>query len=213
MAQSSQSSPNESVSSCGRRNFLKQSVVSLGVTVQEYVKHRDAEAKKGEKPDHVRTDWLRPPGALDEAHFLESCTGCGECVVACPHGSIRVFKENETPVVYPDEKPCYLCDAFPCIAACEPEALQPVGTVNAVAMGIAVVSQRLCTSGQGCNACVAQCPTRAIDMDFASMSIRVDGNLCVGCGICEYTCKTVNDQVAITVSRERSGILPEAKHA
>ncbi len=208
MAQSPQGSPNESVPSCGRRNFLKQSMVSLGVTVQEYVRHRDAEAKKNEEPERIRSDWLRPPGALDEVHFLESCTGCGDCVVACPHGSIRVLKENETPVIYPDEKPCYLCNDFPCIAACEPEALQPVGAVNAVAMGIAVVSQRLCTAGQGCNACLAQCPTRAIDMDFVSMSIHVDGDRCVGCGMCEYTCKTVNDRIAIAVSPERAGILP-----
>ncbi len=183
-------------------------MVSLGVTVHEYVKHRDAEVKKDEQPERIRTDWLRPPGALDEAHFLEHCTGCGDCVAACPYGSIRVLKENETPVIYPDEKPCYLCDDFPCIAACEPEALQPVGAVNAVAMGIAVVSQRFCTSDQGCNACVAQCPTHAIDMDFVSMSIRVDGDMCVGCGMCEHTCKTVNDQIAITVSPSRIGTLP-----
>ena len=191
---------------------MKQSVVSLGVTVHEYVKHRDEKDGKEEKPETRRTDWLRPPGALEEPQFLESCTGCGDCVEACPHESISVLEENhvsdvpyrqETPVIYPDEQPCYLCEDFPCIAACEPEALRPVGTFKEVDMGIAVVSQRICTAGQGCNACVAQCPTRAIAMDFASLAIRVDGDLCVGCGICEHTCKTVNDHVAIHVSPAR----------
>ncbi len=208
MARSSQGPPNESAPSHGRRSFLKQSMVSLGVTVQEYVRHRDAETKNDEAPERIRTDWLRPPGAPEEARFLERCTGCGDCVAACPHGSIGVLKDNKTPIIFPDEKPCYLCGDFPCIAACEPEALQPVETVNAVAMGLAIVSHRLCTSGQGCNACVTQCPTRAIGMDFALMSIRVDGDLCVGCGLCEYTCTTVNDQTAIAVSPARTGTWP-----
>lgn len=217
MAQSPPGSSKNPEPSYGRRNFLKQSVVSLGVTVHEYVKHRDAEDGKEQQPEKGRTDWLRPPGALEEAQFLESCTGCGECVDACPHESIRVLEEphgpdvpgrRETPVIYPDEQPCYLCDDFPCIAACEPEALRPVAAVKEVNMGIAVVSQRICTAGQGCNACVGPCPTRAIVMDFASLSIRVDGDLCVGCGMCEHICKTVNDHIAIKVVSPRLGALP-----
>ncbi len=190
--------------------------MSLGVTVQEYVKHRDAQDSGEETPQKRRTDWLRPPGALEEAQFLETCTGCGDCLDACPHESIRVLEEapaseavarKETPVIYPDEQPCYLCEDFPCIAACEPEALRPVGSRKAVNMGIAVVSQRICTAGQGCHACVSQCPTRALAMDFASLAIRVEEALCVGCGICEHICKTVNDHVAIKVAPARWGPL------
>ena len=208
MAQSPTESSKKPDPSCGRRNFLKQSVVSLGVTVHEYVKHRDAQDSREATPEKRRTDWLRPPGALEEALFLESCTGCGECVEACPHESIRVCEDDlvsgglsrrATPVIYPDEQPCYLCEDFPCIAACEPEALRPAGSLNAVNMGTAVVSQRICTAGQGCNACVGQCPTRAISMDFVSLSIRVERDLCVGCGMCEHVCKTVNDHIAIKV--------------
>ncbi len=212
MAQSPPGSSQKSEPSYGRRNFLKQSVVSLGVTVHEYVKHRDAKDRHAVKPAKQRTDWLRPPGALEEAQFLENCTGCGECIEACPHESLRVFEDHhdsdvlsrrKTPVIYPDEQPCYLCEDFPCIAACEPEALQPVGTLNAVNMGTAVVSQRICTAGQGCNACVGQCPTRALSMDFASLSIRVERDLCVGCGMCEHVCRSVNDHIAIQVAPAR----------
>jgi len=40
----------------GRRNFLKQSAVSLGMTVHEFIKHRDAKSSQEEKSDPVRTD-------------------------------------------------------------------------------------------------------------------------------------------------------------
>ena len=44
----------------GRRNFLRHSVVSLGATVQEFVKHRDAptidETEKPKVPE--KKGWL-----------------------------------------------------------------------------------------------------------------------------------------------------------
>ncbi|HHC7130259.1 TPA: 4Fe-4S binding protein, partial [Vibrio parahaemolyticus] len=32
----------------------------------------------------------RPPTALDEKHFVQSCTGCGICVSACPNHIITI---------------------------------------------------------------------------------------------------------------------------
>lgn len=203
MSQSHQGSPKKSDPSYGRRNFLKQSFVSLGVTVQEYVKNRDAVTEKKEKAQPIRSDWLRPPGAVKEPIFLERCTSCGDCVAACPYGSIQVHEYDESPVIFPDSTPCYLCEDFPCIIACETEALVPVGKQSDVEMGIAVVAHGICTSSQGCNACVSQCPTEAIGMDFSSFRIKVDENQCVGCGICEHICKTVNDQIAMKVKPAR----------
>ena len=54
----------------GRRRFFKESVLSFARTAHEFVKHRDAAPEA--KPMEVhRTDWLRPPGAVEEALFLE----------------------------------------------------------------------------------------------------------------------------------------------
>ncbi len=185
----------------GRRNFIRQSVVSIGVTVQEFVKSQNQEPSSTstvDAPTH-KLGWIRPPGAVEEELFLERCTQCEDCVDACPHDAIQVLTQDQTPGIFPSEAPCQLCEDFPCIEACETDALVPLESVNQVRMGLAVVSPNRCTAGNGCNACVSKCPMEAIAMDFGSFRIKVDEGLCVGCGICQYICRTVNDREAIRV--------------
>jgi len=187
----------------GRRHFLKDSVLSVAKTAQEFLKHRDAPSEKEKAQPTFRTDWLRPPGAVAEALFVERCTLCGDCLKACPYESIKPEPKSGSPVIFPDETACYLCEDFPCIASCETEALLPVAGREAVSMGVAVVSHRICTAGQGCHACVSQCPTGALAMDFEAFRLVVLEDRCVGCGLCEQTCKTVNDKIAIKVTPAR----------
>ena len=181
----------------GRRDFFKDSVLSVAKAAKEYAAHVDAASAKPAAP--VRTDWLRPPGAVGEALFLERCTKCNDCVKACPHDSI-VLHSDGTPVIFPDEVPCYLCDDTPCIGACATEALLPVAATEDVRMGVAVVNHRLCTAGQGCHACVSKCPTDALAMDFNDQRLVVTGERCVGCGVCEHICRTVNDHIAVRIT-------------
>ncbi|GJL56830.1 MAG: hypothetical protein NPIRA02_39620 [Nitrospirales bacterium] len=200
MSESSQEQQSSDGVSLGRRNFIRQSVVSLGVTVQEYIKHSDAPAEVPEAPPVTeRTDWLRPPGAVGETDFLERCTKCGDCVEACPFDAIRNHRIDQTPVILAEEQPCQLCEDFPCIEACETEALLPVLEVSDVEMGIAKLSHQECTAAHGCNACVSKCPQQAIDMNFAAFQISILDDRCVGCGLCQQICKAVNDRVAIRV--------------
>ena len=192
--------------SYGRRDFLKDSVLSTVKAAHELVKHSDG--LPAAPPPPARGDWLRPPGAVGEPLFLERCTKCNDCVTACPPGAIIAHPENGTPVLFADQSPCLLCEDFPCITACRTDALLPVGGIDQVRMGIATVSQRLCTAGQGCHACVSKCPTDALVMDVASLCLSVMKDACVGCGMCEMVCKTVNDHVAIRVvpSRQLVGL-------
>jgi ferredoxin-type protein NapG len=186
--------------SLGRRTFLRHSAISIGATVHEFVKHRDAPSPiKKAQPVSEKTGWLRPPGAVKEELFLERCTGCADCVEACPHDAIQALPSNNTPVIYPGESPCKLCEDLPCIGACETDALLPVAGRFQVNMGVAKVWSKMCTAGNGCNACVSKCPMEALSMDFGLYDIRVDEALCVGCGVCQYICGTVNDRAAIRI--------------
>lgn len=186
----------------GRRDFLKDSVVSVAKAAHEFSKHKET-APTQPAPPPARTDWLRPPGAVDESLFMERCTQCGDCGKACPYGSITFHPQNGTPVIFADQMPCYLCEDVPCIAACATEALLPVEGRGQIRMGLAVVSHRLCTAEQGCHACVSKCPTEALSMDFDRQRLMVTDERCVGCGMCEQVCQTVNDRVAIRVTPYR----------
>ena len=181
----------------GRRDFLKDSVLSVAKAAKEFSTHSDAISEK--PAPALRTDWLRPPGAVEEPLFLERCTKCNDCVKACPHGSIVFHQQDGTPVLFPDQVPCYLCDDLPCIAACATDALLPA-VPEEIRMGMAVVNHRLCTAGQGCHACVSKCPTDALSMDFDAQRLVVTAERCVGCGMCEHICRTVNDHIAIRVT-------------
>jgi ferredoxin-type protein NapG len=112
--------------------------------------------------------------------------------------------QDGTPVLFPDQVPCYLCDDVPCIAVCATEALLPVAGTQDIRMGLAVVNHRLCTAGQGCHACVSKCPTNALAMDFNVQHLVVAAERCVGCGMCEQICRTVNDHIAIKIHPSRS---------
>ncbi|NGZ11188.1 MAG: 4Fe-4S ferredoxin [Nitrospira sp. LK70] len=188
--------------SYGRRDFLKDSVISTVKAAREFVKHADGLPAEPVSPP-TRIDWLRPPGAVGEQLFLERCTKCNDCVTACPPGAIVAHPQDGSPVLFADQSPCLLCEDLPCIAACGTDALVSVMGVNQVHMGIAAISQRFCTAGQGCHACVSKCPTDALVMDVGSLHLSVVTESCVGCGMCEMICKTVNDHVAIRVIPSR----------
>ena len=181
---------------------MKDSVVSVAKAAREFAVHKDAPREQPAPP--VRSDWLRPPGAVDESLFLERCTRCSDCIKACPPGAIVSDVSNGTPVIFANQVACELCEDFPCIAACATDALLPVVDCFEVRMGVATVSHRVCTAGQGCHACVSKCPVEALSMDFDALRLVVAQERCVGCGMCEQICKTVNDRIAIKVTPARN---------
>ena len=72
-------------------------------------------------PSRVRQ---RPPGAVDEQAFVQQCTGCDACMIACPVNAIMIEDlEARLPVIFPEEAACVHCSGYPCIAACPAAAL------------------------------------------------------------------------------------------
>src|SRR5262245_16370938 len=96
---------------------------------------------------------LRPPGALPEATFLETCDRSGRCVAACPVQAIQLLRSAEreldgTPFLVPSQKACVVCDDLSCMKACPSGALEFVPKEQ-IAIGLAVVDLQRCRRSFG----------------------------------------------------------------
>ncbi len=192
----------------GRREFFKEAFLQIGNTVSEVVKYKVESLSKNFKPDTTPETrrHIRPPGAVSEEKFLALCTKCDECIKVCPHESIRKLNKDfdiadGTPIIVPEETPCYLCEDYACIKACKDGALVEVEDKIEVSMGKAYINESNCMAygAQFCEQCVRNCPIPgAIYLEDNKPVIREEK--CVGCGICENVCNTVNQPIAIRVS-------------
>ncbi len=77
----------------------------------------------------VRTNILRPPGAVPEEIFPAKCIRCGRCVEVCPYEAIvpRDIRNGiyaGTPLIDVTKIPCYLC--MKCVEVC------PTGTLSRI---------------------------------------------------------------------------------
>ena len=140
---------------------------------------------------------LRPPGALPEDAFLETCKRCGHCMAACPADAIRPVRGSDerlrgTPWIDPEAQPCVVCDGLECMQVCPSGALQRL-LLDDVQMGLAVVNKETCVRSMGdeCRLCIEACPlgARAIRLnDKWEVAVLQSG--CIGCGVCQHACPT-----------------------
>ncbi len=152
---------------------------------------------------------LRPPGALPELAFLDTCTRCAHCVEACPAHCIVIAPQEDgpgagRPYIHARTSPCVICTDLSCMTACPSGALQPTAR-EAIRMGLAVVNESTClrhaapdgAAGQDCQLCVSHCPigTTALRVDDAGV-IAV-GAGCTGCGVCEWICPTAPPAISV----------------
>jgi ferredoxin-type protein NapG len=158
---------------------------------------------------------VRPPGAISEDRFLESCIRCGACADACPvrgigiahltdgvrnvgtpilTGYCMVFKGLESPT--PQRAMEWRRNAlahgqevrcYDCVDVCPSSALVHMD-VNHIRMGTAVVNKEYCKAWRFGNCqfpCKDVCPFDAISITAGPV---VDETRCVGCGQCDFVC-------------------------
>lgn len=130
---------------------------------------------------------LRPPWALAEAAFVETCESCDRCRTACPEGII-VTGRGGLPEVHFGRGGCTFCKR--CVEACPSGALADSGQAP---WDLVAEIPTTCFSWQGvvCRLCEEACAPRAITFHPALGGYalpEVDEAACTGCGACIAVC-------------------------
>lgn len=154
--------------------------------------------------------WIRPPFAIDEINFLLSCSRCDQCIKACPQqiifplparSGVQVFN---TPAMDLLNKSCQLCEDWPCVSACESDALI-IPIVKAKQkkkkhkkkkkekkiwpkIANVFINTKTCMpyNGPECGACRI-CPVPNA-MLWKNEKPMIDNQICTGCGQCLEAC-------------------------
>lgn len=193
-----------------RRQFFQRAVARAISGLESAVKTSSDQViqafkEKGQGGD--TPSFLRPPGALAEMEFTQTCSRCGDCVRACPAECIQLEPgvAGGLPHIVARVSPCVVCDDLSCMKVCPTGALKLVEKIH-IHMGLAKVDHDRCLrrpnvaagtddpaggrAGEDCRLCVADCP-----LGEGAIGIAGDGPVevragCVGCGICERVCPT-----------------------
>ncbi len=186
-----------------RRTFFREAFAKLVQPVAEYVGTQIGAHLPAERAI------LRPPGALPETAFLETCLRCGNCVESCPADAIQSLQTDqpdlaETPYIDSDSQPCVVCDTLECMQVCPSGALQQL-SVDEIQIGLAEVNYDICLRSKevDCLACVESCPIgeKAIRLD-SERRVEVLSVGCIGCGVCQYQCPTTPKSIVVRPTQE-----------
>jgi ferredoxin-type protein NapG len=199
-----------------RRRFfqegLRELLRPLASSLENAARELGAEQAPDKPPRRVSLlPYLRPPGALPEQQFLDTCSRCAACVRVCPARCIRIDSTGSVadgaPYIDADTLACIACDGLYCMPACPTGALQ-VLPLNQIRMGLAQWHADRCIRGKGgdgedCQICVERCPIGSFAIETDGAAIRVHDKGCIGCGMCQQHCPT--ERRAIEVKRIEAG--------
>ena len=174
-----------------RRAFFQHALRKTGEAV---VNHADTQAK--ERASH----WIRPPFAKEELEFLLACTRCSDCFEACTYKVIFPLPAKlgaqviGTPAMDLLNRSCQLCTDWPCVTACDADALRlpEVGEDEQPSlprMAVAWIDTDRCLpySGPECGACASSCPVPGA-LEWEMEKPRINMAECTGCAQCREAC-------------------------
>ncbi|WP_068310065.1 ferredoxin-type protein NapF [Polycladidibacter hongkongensis] len=128
---------------------------------------------------------IRPPWTTEE-RIEDLCTGCMDCVKACPEGILR--SEDNRPYLEPGIGECTFCEE--CASQCtakvfdlQEEPWQLTAQLNTQAC--------LLDKGISCQSCTDLCEPRALRFDLRQPpagKITLNTDSCTGCGACLPVC-------------------------
>ena len=182
-----------------RRSFFREALSRLAQPVAEYVDAQIGAFIPAEKA------LLRPPGAIPEDEFLDTCVRSGACVNSCPAQAIQPIDRHDpdragTPYINPDYQPCVVCETLECMNVCPSGALQKL-TVNEIQIGLAVVNYDIVPSNT-----IHRLPRlrrqlsnrRSVRFGLTLITgLRSCQSGCVGCGVCQYHCPTARKSIRV----------------
>lgn len=153
---------------------------------------------------------VRPPWALEEAGFVDSCTRCFNCAQACPSHLI-VKGEGGFPKMSFLRQGCDYCEA--CVQAC-PEIALSFTQQNQQQpwQQLAIINQN-CFSARGiiCRSCSEVCESQAIEFKLlvgGASQVSIKTATCNGCGECIHVCPAE----AIQIQKSTIPNQPETIH-
>lgn len=187
-----------------RREFFNRGAAKVAQVVTKHAvqKARDNASR-----------WIRPPYSIDEFDFLMACNRCGDCIDACPENIIFPLSAKlgaavfNTPAMNLKNQACLLCEDWPCVSACEKEALKihitseqsidaeefnETDKMSAPLPKIATIhiNTKTCLpyNGPECGACRI-CPVDGA-MTWLMEKPSINESVCTGCALCREACIT-----------------------
>jgi len=127
---------------------------------------------------------IRPPWALDEAAFIDTCTRCNDCLGACPE-HIIVVGDGGFPTIDFRCGECTFCSA--CVNACKPGALTRIEERLPWLLKASIGPACLPAQGVECRVCGDHCDARAIRFPprlGGSPLPDIESDRCTVCGAC-----------------------------
>jgi ferredoxin-type protein NapF len=144
---------------------------------------------------------LRPPGAVEEVDFVDTCSRCNACIAACDV-NIIVSGDGGFPELSFTRDGCTGCLA--CIEVCEPKALTRSDTLWPLGL-LEIDHKCLAKNKITCQSCKDACDHAAIQfpMTTATPVPNLNPDQCTGCGECVSVCPVNSISIKPVTTLER----------